>query len=688
MNRKDGADAHEAQDTRGARDADDGHAERVGHAQSAERAARLEQARRRRIALQRLGEGSGEDRLGFRLVLQIFVRCLGLLRGVRRHAVAMVLGWTVLLTLAIAPGLVVSDLFLTRVLLGEPLTEIQATLLRMEPAETVEVPALDAELRRRIARRGLVLAALLGLPLVPGFLGLAYYYVWILQRVNQLLRLRMLERIQALSLRFHAETRVGDAIYRVYQDSAMATQLIDVMILAPLRALAFFLIGVAWVAMLAPKFGLLLLAVVPLQLLVGATFSRALRVRFRRARETNSRLTSRIQESVQGIRVLKAFGAEGREQQRFEAASRAAFDAAFRARMTLAVYGVLLFLTLGLVLVVGMAWAAVETNAGTALRAEWIVGFFGIGIWNLGVYQYFKDRFGSGGRGFRQLLRVWGRGQDVAIGLDRVFELLDLEPEVEDAPDARPLPPLREGVRFRDVTFRYEPERPCLEGVSLEAPVGSVTALVGPTGSGKSTLVTLLLRLFDPDAGRIEIDGADLRGFRLESLRSNVSIALQENLLFGTTIRENIRFAVPDASDAAVREAARVACADEFIERLPEGYDTLLGERGAKLSTGQRQRLSIARALLKDAPILVLDEPTASLDAETELRLLANLSEWGRGRVIFLVTHRLSTIRQADQIVVLREGKIVERGTHEALLHARGSYRRNLEIEGALGAAS
>nr|MDJ0785765.1 ABC transporter ATP-binding protein [Myxococcota bacterium] len=271
--------------------------------------------------------------------------------------------------------------------------------------------------------------------------------------------------------------------------------------------------------------------------------------------------------------------------------------------------------------------------------------------------------------------------QDVAIGLDRVFEVLDLEPEVEDAPDARPLETVQHEVRFDDVHFGYGASRPVLRGVDLHAHVGTITAIVGPTGSGKSTLMALLLRLFEPDSGAITIDGAPLRDFTIESLRASVSIALQENVLFGETIRENIRFAVPDASDEAVRAAARVACADEFIERLPDGYDTLLGERGTKLSTGQRQRLSIARAVLKDTPILILDEPTASLDAETELRVMRNLAEWGKGRLIFLITHRLSTIRRADQILVIQDGRIAERGGHDELMGRSGVYRRLVEGE-------
>jgi ABC-type multidrug transport system fused ATPase/permease subunit len=305
------------------------------------------------------------------------------------------------------------------------------------------------------------------------------------------------------------------------------------------------------------------------------------------------------------------------------------------------------------------------------------VAALGFTVWTLGLFNFAKARFGDGAGSLRHVFRTWGRAQDVAIGLDRVFEVLDLEPEVRDAPDAVPLGPIRQGVRFEDVSFGYRPDRPVLSGVAVDAPVGSVTAVVGPTGSGKTTLMALLLRLFDPDRGAIRIDGTDLRRLRLADLRAKVAVVLQENLLFGTTVRENIRYAVPEADDAAVREAARVACADDFVAKLPDGYETLLGERGTRLSTGQRQRLGIARAVLKDTPILILDEPTASLDAETERRLLENLTAWGRGRVVFVVTHRLATIRHADRIVVLRDGHAVEQGSHDELMtRSEGLYRR------------
>jgi ATP-binding cassette subfamily B protein len=620
--------------------------------------------------LRQLGTGGDADRLDWRLARALLRRCAALLRPLRWH-IAGLLGGFAALALTLFPIiLLLMDTFWTRALQGEPLTSIEATLLGRDPVLSVHVSELSASLRRDLVRQVVVSGALTALVGVPFVLALFYYRVWILQRVNQLLRVELLDRLQSLSLRFHSDSRVGDSIYRLYQDSSVVTQLIDVVFLAPVMHVARFLFSLGVVSLFDPGLAVVLLFVWPPVLLIGARWSGRMRVRFRAARESNSRLTSRIQETLAGIRVIKAYGAERREQELFVADSSSAFAQAFSARSLFAGFSVAIFWVLGSGAIVAIALATLNARDALPLSAAAL----GFTAWNLGLYNAFKMQFGNGSDSIRDLFRSWARVQDVVIGLDRVFEILDMQPEVQQAEDAVALAPFRDRIRWRGVDFAYQAGQPVLRNIDLEAHADSITAIVGPTGSGKSTLVSLLLRLFDPDRGSVSIDGVDLRKLDVASLRNAVSIALQENVLFGETVRENIRFAVPSASDTQVNEAARVACADEFIASLPLGLDTLLGERGSKLSTGQRKRLTIARALLKNTPILVLDEPSASLDAATEVRLMRNLREWGRGRAVFLITHRLSTVRHADQIVFLQEGAILERGSHEDLMAGGGPY--------------
>jgi ABC-type multidrug transport system fused ATPase/permease subunit len=594
-------------------------------------------------------------------VLRVLLRrCLPMLAPVRAHLVRFALAVAALGLIGTSLGALLLDLHWTRVLQGEPLTPFEARLLALDPAVSVQVDALDAATRRSVRNRELAIGIGLVALIAPLGAALAYYLLWILQRINQELRLELFQRLQRLSLRFHQDSRIGDAIYRLYQDSAMVTDLIQTMLLAPLGEILRFASATAVVALLDIRLALLLLLAWPPALLLAAFFTPRLRRQFRQARASNSALTSQIQETMAGARVIKAYGAEAREQLRFEERSQAAFAAAFRARSSYALLGVLAFALVAGAILAATGLATLHTQQGAALFAQRLLAAAGFTAWNLGLFSFSKWTFGSSTQSIERLLGLWARAQDIAVGLDRVFELLDLEPEVREAPDAVELATPRRGIRFEEVSFSYQPGRPALDRVSFEAPCGAVTALLGPTGAGKSTLVSLLLRLFDPDTGSIEIDGVDLRRLKLASLRAGVAVALQENLLFGATVRENIRYARPDASDAEVAAAAKVACADAFIVELPRGYETLLGERGARLSTGQRQRLSIARAVLKDAPILVLDEPTAALDAATEQELLRNLLAWGRERAILLVTHRPSTLRHADRIVRLERGRLIQ----------------------------
>ena len=521
---------------------------------------------------------------------------------------------------------------------------------------------------------------------LPAMMLLPYYYIFIMQRVNQDLRMALVERWLGLSLRYHSDHRVGDSVYRIYQDSAQVTAVIG-NVTQSMQMLSTYAIGVVFLAALDPILGTMALSIVLLAVVWGRWFSPRMRERSLASREANSDFTSRVQETFAAIRVIKAYGAADREQERLERDSVRAFNASFRVRSLMAVVGIVTFSIAAAALLTAQflmaVWAAGERETfATALVA--LVGLSFV-TWNLSAYNWAQEQIGASSVSVRNLVTLWSQAQDMAMGLDRSFDILDIEPDVKNAPDAVPMGPFRRRIRFDDVDFAYEPDRPVLRDVSLAVEPGSITAIVGPTGSGKSTLVSLLLRLFDPDSGSVSIDGVDLRALDVDSLRGNVSVALQENVLFGMSVRDNIRYVVPDASDERVLEAARVACVDEYVAGLPEGLDTVLSDRGGKLSTGQRQRLSIARAIVKNAPILILDEPTAALDAYTEHRVLERLSAWGEGRAIFLITHRISTIQQADRILYLDGGRIVENGSHDELMAVDGGrYRSFVETEARL----
>ena len=602
-----------------------------------------------------------------------------------KHLIAYVLMTIILGVMVVSASFLANDLVENKILLGKPLQPIQATLLLVNE-DYLETSFEDNELltenQRKRVRLGVIIGgAIFMLILTAGVAGGWYYNVWIFQQINQRLRVEMLGKAEYLSLKYHSETRTGDAVYRVYQDSATITRILEFIISSPLRIVATILMAFTILTFFSPWLGLLIIAAaVPITLLFKYFIPRV-RQAAERARTSNSELTSQIQETLAAIRVIKASGAEARMMERFETNSQVALDAAFEMRknMSLLVMSVVL-ISVGAFLV-GEYFMATWAMTERTTYLGGVVAFVGFAAWNLGAFKAAVSQGEAATDQTRQLAEIWSIAQDVLIGLKRSFYLLDLKPEIQEIETPTDFPAEIKQVVFTNVWFGYQPDEKILKGINFTATKGTITAIVGGSGAGKSTAMSLLLRLYDPVEGAITLNDINLKNFSISSLRNHVAIALQQNVLFAKSVRDNIAYGLEGVSKADIEEAARVACVDEFVRELPMGYETELGERGGKLSTGQRQRLSIARAILRDSPILILDEPTASLDAETEQRVIKNLSDWGENRVIFIITHRLSTIKNADQIAFLEEGQVKEIGSHDELINEKGPYHQFVEAE-------
>ena len=579
-------------------------------------------------------------------------------------------------------GLVMAEIVNQSLLQNEPLMPGLAALIGYPEMSSAVNETLTEAQRMELRWAPIKVELVLFLLLWPLEIALLYYVVWVFQRINHDLRLALVDRWHRLSLRHHADHRVGDSIWRIQTDSETVTHVLKVLgemvAMTVSIATAFVMITI-----LSPTLGMIVAFVVVPTMLVARWSMPRFRTRSLVERMANADLTSRVQESFKAIKLAKAYQAGPRFQRQFEDDSMIAFNAEYRnARLGFRV-GVIVDTYSELFIFAGIFLIALWVNQGEPTFSTELIALAGLSfvVWNLSAFRWAEERLGSAVGLLGGVMRMWGWAQDVAMGLKRVFEILDMEPEVTDAEDAVAFQGFESEIRFENVAFAYSDDRPVLDGINMTAVPGTVTAIVGPSGAGKSTLMNLLLRLFDPDRGVISIDGRDIREFIIDSLRKNIAVALQENVLFGMSVRENIRYAVPDADDERINNALQISCLDESVARLPDGLDTMLGDRGGRLSTGQRQRLSLARAVVRDTPILVLDEPTAALDADTEHRVLANLGEWANdpyapSRAVFLITHRISTIRRADNIVYLEGGRVVESGDHETLMGIEnGRYR-------------
>ncbi len=475
------------------------------------------------------------------------------------------------------------------------------------------------------------------------------------------------EHLQRLSLRFYEDKQTGQLMSRVINDSDLFERLISHAI-PDVAVNILTLIGVSAVLFsLNPQLMLLSLIPIPFVVLAMQGFAKYVRPAFKERQKELGELNAALNDNISGIREIKAFTREDMETLRVAGHINRYRDSLLRALRLMATFQpfVELASSLGTIIII---YFGGRLALGQVLAIEDLVAFF-----------LYLDLFYQP---VRALSGAWEQVQEALAGAERVAELLDEEPDVQDRPEAIELPERATGhLTLHNVTFHYSQGETVLDRISLDIPAHSVAALVGPTGVGKTTLASLIPRFYDVCDGAITLDGHDIRGLTLRSLRRQISIVLQDVFLFHGTAGDNIRFGRPDATEAEIIVAAQIANAHEFIMRLPQGYDTLIGERGVKLSGGQKQRIAIARAVLKDAPILILDEATSSVDTETELLIQQALERLMVGRTTLVIAHRLSTIRNADKIVVLEGSRIREQGTHEELLALNGLYRHLNEVQ-------
>jgi ATP-binding cassette, subfamily B, bacterial len=500
----------------------------------------------------------------------------------------------------------------------------------------------------------------------------AYFEKYLTTSVSQWvthdLRRTLYNHIQRLSLAEHDKARTGDLISRVTDDigavqdfvsSALLDIVVDVLTLAGMIGVMLYF---NW------RFTLIALSIAPPLAAVVYSYTRRIKKASRAVRKKESELVSVVEEVLTSVRVVKAFAREDFEVSRFENESLQNVETALKARSIKAKLTPIVdvMVAIGTCLVLGY-------GARLALRGELSAGMLIVFLLYLGkMYKPIRD-----------LSKSTDTVSKAMVGYERIQEVLEIESRVRDLPRAKRAPRFKGKIEFEHVNFAYDEKSPVLKDISFAVEPGQVAAIVGPSGTGKTTIISLLPRFYDPESGTVKIDGVDIRGYNLKSMREQMSFVLQETLLFHATIADNIAYGKPDASREEILRAAKLANADEFIEKLPDGYDTLVGERGATLSGGQRQRIAIARAVIRDTPILILDEPTSGLDSASERLVIEALDRLMKGKTSIVIAHHLNSIRHADIVFVVQDSELVEHGTHDELVAAGGVYAELYKIQTA-----
>ncbi len=531
--------------------------------------------------------------------------------------------------------------------------------------------AADVTLLDRYFGLALLIAAVLALGT-----GVRYYFVTRLgERVVADIRRALFDRVMGMSPAYFEKVMTGEVLSRITTDTTLILSVIGSSVSVAMRNVLTLIGGLALLMLTSSKLSMLVLLIVPAVVVPIIVLGRRVRASSRENQDWIAQSSGKASEALSAVQTVQAFTHEDRTRADFAEVTEKSFDSA---RRRIGIRSVMTFIVIFLAFsgVVGVLWiGAHDVRSGTMTPGQ-LVQFL--------IYAVMVA--GSVGA----LSEIWGELQRAAGATERLVEMLHAHDPVQDRAAPPRLPrPVRGQVRLEDVSFTYptRPDAPSLQGVSLTIEPGETVALVGPSGAGKSTVFQMLMRFFDPQLGRVLLDGMDLRDLARGDFRSVMALVPQDPVIFATSARENIRFGRPEASDAEVEQAARAAAAHEFIAALPEGYDSFLGERGVMLSGGQKQRVAIARAILRDARVLLLDEATSALDAESERLVQQAVERLGQGRTVLVVAHRLATVKRADRIVVLDQGRVVATGTHDSLVAENGLYARLARLQFTDGTA-